>query len=51
MGCSRNDNLSVADLDRLQPSLQTDSVRLQKGRVRGQSGLYKCLVGLRAPTL
>jgi len=31
-----NESLSVADLDRLQPSLQTDLVRLQKGRVGGQ---------------
>ena len=32
----RNGHLGVADLDRLQPSLQTDLVRLQSGRVGGQ---------------
>ena len=32
----RNGHLGVADLDRLQPSLQTDLVRLHSGRVGGQ---------------
>ena len=32
----KNGQVGVADLDRLQPNLQTDLVRLQKGRVGGQ---------------
>ena len=32
----KDGHLGVADLDRLQPSLQTDLVRLQSGRVGGQ---------------
>ena len=32
----KNGQLGVADLDRLQPSLQTDLARLQSGRVGGQ---------------